>query len=1101
MLATEVRFKRKTANAFFCLSALLLIAIFSLSLAGCSGLVSQASKSGPTPVAPSITTQPASQTVTTGQTATFSVAATGTAPLSYQWKKNGTAISGATSSSYTTPATTSSDNGAQFTVVVSNTVGSVTSSAATLTVSSGTTPPSVPTGLTALATSSSQINLTWNASTGSVAGYKIFRGGSQVGTSTTTSYSDTGLATSTSYTYTVAAYDAAGNTSAQSAGASATTLASGTGSAMANLALSMAPGTWAQFTTTGYNNGALMRPPDGGSLLEFAERGQWNPVNKTVMFVGGAHPAATTPCGSTLFVKYTDSTNTWVNNLPNPCPNFDNATGIVAVNVVHPYDHQDIVPTTGDLYHRQYSSGKVMKFSHATQSWSQCSQYNHSGSSTTWNDLDHWQADGSLVYFSDRNSLIMLDGDWGLWELSLASGNCTGSWNLLATTNGGTGGFGGTQLTGIGSSGNIGAYSALCQCVLLGNGGTSKLYKYDKAGTITTIAPAPKAMQIPQAGAGSVFTVDPATGKFLLWDDSNASTTMYEYDPLANTWTTISRNAPIFPGPEGGAFDVIATPISDYKVIMFFSSGGAGGGSVYLYKHAAGSSQGGSLTISSVTVSSITTSSATIGWSTSAPADSQVDYGLTSGYGLSTALDSSTVSSHSVSLSNLTAGTLYHYRVKSHDSSGTLVTSGDATFMTSTGVPTTPPSVSISSPVAGSTVSGSTAVSASASSSVGMAGVQFQVDSVSVGSEVTSSPYSINWDTTTVSNGAHTVTAVARDTVGNTATSIGIPVTVSNSGVPTGSADFQTRCSSAGVVRCVGFDTASDIAGTWGNNVGIMSGAVAPGLDTTVKASGNSSLKFTIPSLSSAGASGSYFANFSSDLATQYGENSEFYLQWRQRFSPEYLTTNYQGGEGWKQIIIGTGDIVGCTPTSGSATCSTSCTDLEIVAFNAYQLGYTRMYDSCTGSTSHGAYDPFSQPFATPWNGANYKMQNAMPSPFCLYDNQGKSPLPPTGNCFGYFPNEWMTFQVHVKMGPRVNDEFTNSFVQLWIAREGQPSTLVIDWGPYNLSAGSASANQKYGKVWLLPYNTGKDPSVSYPVAYTWYDELIVSTQHIADPK
>ena len=50
-----------------------------------------------------ITTQPASQTVTAGQTATFSVTATGTAPLSYQWKKNGAAISGATASSYTTP--------------------------------------------------------------------------------------------------------------------------------------------------------------------------------------------------------------------------------------------------------------------------------------------------------------------------------------------------------------------------------------------------------------------------------------------------------------------------------------------------------------------------------------------------------------------------------------------------------------------------------------------------------------------------------------------------------------------------------------------------------------------------------------------------------------------------------------------------------------------------------------------------------------------------------------------------------------------------------------------------------------------------------------
>src|SRR5207302_558524 len=93
------------------------------------------------PAAPSITTQPANQTVTAGQTATFTVVAAGTPPLSYQWKKNGTAISGAASSSYTTPATTSADNGSQFTVTVSNTAGSVTSNAATLTVNSTATPP------------------------------------------------------------------------------------------------------------------------------------------------------------------------------------------------------------------------------------------------------------------------------------------------------------------------------------------------------------------------------------------------------------------------------------------------------------------------------------------------------------------------------------------------------------------------------------------------------------------------------------------------------------------------------------------------------------------------------------------------------------------------------------------------------------------------------------------------------------------------------------------------------------------------------------------------------------------------------------------------
>src|SRR5690348_3842774 len=96
-------------------------------------------------VAPSITTQPASQTVTARQSAPYSVIAAGTAPLSYQWKKNGTAISGATSSTYTTPATTSSDTGALFAVSVTNTVGSATSNSATLTVNAAAVAPSITT--------------------------------------------------------------------------------------------------------------------------------------------------------------------------------------------------------------------------------------------------------------------------------------------------------------------------------------------------------------------------------------------------------------------------------------------------------------------------------------------------------------------------------------------------------------------------------------------------------------------------------------------------------------------------------------------------------------------------------------------------------------------------------------------------------------------------------------------------------------------------------------------------------------------------------------------------------------------------------------------
>ncbi len=90
-------------------------------------------------VAPTITTQPVSQTVAVGATVSFTVVATGTTPLSYQWQKNGVNISGATSATLTLTSVTSTSAGS-YRVIVSNTVGSVTSSAATLTVSSAVAP-------------------------------------------------------------------------------------------------------------------------------------------------------------------------------------------------------------------------------------------------------------------------------------------------------------------------------------------------------------------------------------------------------------------------------------------------------------------------------------------------------------------------------------------------------------------------------------------------------------------------------------------------------------------------------------------------------------------------------------------------------------------------------------------------------------------------------------------------------------------------------------------------------------------------------------------------------------------------------------------------
>jgi hypothetical protein len=96
---------------------------------------------------------------------------------------------------------------------------------------------------------------------------------------------------------------------------------------------------------------------------------------------------------------------------------------------------------------------------------------------------------------------------------------------------------------------------------------------------------------------------------------------------------------------------------------------------------------------------------------------------------------------------------------------------------------TTPPSVQFTNPAAGAVVSGTTLLQADASDDVGVAGVQFLVDGTNVGAEDTSAPYSLSWNTTTLANGTHGVTARARDAAGNV-TVQSIDVTVTNTTGP-----------------------------------------------------------------------------------------------------------------------------------------------------------------------------------------------------------------------------------------------------------------------------------------------------------------------------
>ena len=128
--------------------------------------------------------------------------------------------------------------------------------------------------------------------------------------------------------------------------------------------------------------------------------------------------------------------------------------------------------------------------------------------------------------------------------------------------------------------------------------------------------------------------------------------------------------------------------------------------------------------------------------------------------------------------SSVTPGT-YPITVTGTGGGKTHTTSVGLTVTSSGGGDTTPPTTSITAPADGATVSGTTSVTASASDNVGVTKVEFYIDSTLVATD-TSSPYSYSWNTTTATNGSHSIYSKAYDAAANVGTSLTIHVTVSN---------------------------------------------------------------------------------------------------------------------------------------------------------------------------------------------------------------------------------------------------------------------------------------------------------------------------------
>lgn len=342
---------------------------------------------------------------------------------------------------------------------------------------------------------------------------------------------------------------------------------------------------------------------------------------------------------------------------------------------------------------------------------------------------------------------------------------------------------------------------------------------------------------------------------------------------------------------------------------------------------------------------------------------------------------------------------------------------------------------------------------------------------------------------------------------------------------PPPNGDFELRCMAPGVIKCVDFDDVSDITGEWGlQPQGVINhpGGISPGygftvIDTTIKASGAGSMKMPIKGGQVGNFSGDFFANFSDDYSVQFGENTDFYIQHRIRMDDGYVYaargdgTQPTGITGMKQGMVGAGSqgttLQGAPNTTGGPF--TSCTDLEIVWQNNNRLGVPQMYHNC------GRFQGFTYPQgSSPWfPGSDERRQSTPVDPGCYWGAPGFDSTPPIltvnsrtapdGNCQGYYANEWMTIQTHVHVGPLgllsdgggLSTYYTNSHVDQWISREGGPPIQTQD---YNINLGPINpTSQKYGQIWLLPFSG----SENFPLdATVWYDDLIISTQRIAEP-
>jgi glucose/arabinose dehydrogenase/chitodextrinase len=594
-----------------------------------------------------------------------------------------------------------------------------------------TTPPTTPTNLSGTGVSVSQINLSWNAATDNVGvtGYKVFRNGTQVGTSATTTFQDTGLTANTTYSYTVSAYDAAGNNSSVSAPASVSTQPDTTPpSVPTNLATQVVSSTqinlsWSASTdnvgVTGYN---IYR---GGTFLKSSTV---TPVQDagltpgtTYSYTVSSYDAAGNESAQTAAV--TGSTPAPDNVPPTasmtaPAPG-STVSGTVTVSA---NASDNVAVADVDFLLDGVSIGIDSTAPYSVQ-WNTATTSNgpHALSARARDTAGNFGVTSGVVTVQVSNAQAppLPAGLVAAWNFNESTGpttvDVTGNGNTATLTNGALWAAGkyssGITLDGtndyleiansptVNLSGNAMSFSAWI--LPLGGGGDQAVFAKGYNGSMTSPF-YQYAMELRGGSFLPVFLVGTSSG--LKEADMGSALTQGQWSHLAV----------VFNGAQA----------------TFYVNGAVR---------------------STVPIAA-----------SMVQRDTPLRLGADAGPGqyLKGSIDDVRLYNRTLTQSEVQA-----------DMSTPLVSQG-----TSSGAP----SVSIVSPANNAQVSGIVTITANATDNTGVAGVQFFVDGTSVGPEDSAEPYAAVWDTRAFSNGAHTLTARARDISANTTVSAPVTVNVVN---------------------------------------------------------------------------------------------------------------------------------------------------------------------------------------------------------------------------------------------------------------------------------------------------------------------------------